>query len=152
MLPYLCNDFPQNIAYFMEGNKAWQNFVIEYGLNLLLLQSIFPNVGSINGVSWFLSCIMVLYIVTPFVIKFKNRLIKNGQFIKSGMMLCLVALYVLDKLWWSYDNPTLRIFQYIFGMLLSDMVFQKKIMNSRMMWPIGIVISIGTFFIKNSQI
>ena len=64
------------ILYFSGKMPALSDMFIRLALNTVLLQSLYPSAevaASMNGVSWFLSTIMILYILYPFFFRLKQR-------------------------------------------------------------------------------
>lgn len=146
MIPYLVNDFPIAYGYFVNGNKAWQNYVIDYGMNIMLLQSMFTRVNSVNGVSWFLSCIMILYLFTPLLFKV-GSVIQKKKANAVFLIIFLMILCFLEQYDWTYQNPFFRVFQYMTGMLLAkisaiDFRYDCMIRNILLGMSIGLSVAI----------
>lgn len=111
-----------NNSAIFENLMTFGKFVLKIFLNVFLLQSLVPTATSIslNAVAWFFSCLTILYAVTPFLIKFKNRFIsKNLALSVSALILCIIASILLQKES-LYITPYYRVFQYFAGMLVFD--------------------------------
>lgn len=87
---------------------------------------------SLNGVSWFLSSIFCIYLVSPFIMQWLKR---HVQTIRAGMIslaLCIVLAFLLailfsdidEKVWLfddlCYGSPYRRVFYVVSGMLLAQ--------------------------------
>lgn len=106
-------------------------------INGLLLQSVFPSfLTSINVSTWFLSCIMILYLFTPILLSI-NQVILNK---KSPIILIILLVPII----WSmsclsfdtYHTPIYRVFQYFLGILIYDLSKSTYEMKHKSMWCI----------------
>ena len=103
-------------------------------LNIFLLQSFFPigiQVFSFNSLSWFLSDIVLFYLVSPFLLSGLNQLkMRRGTGVLLVLSILLFAcevilVYTLNAemqpyslgWWFVYISPWLRIFDYTIGLL-----------------------------------
>lgn len=126
---YIITSIFSIIILFIYSNSAifenlftFGKFVLKIFLNVFLLQSLVPTATSVslNAAAWFFSCLTILYAITPFLIKFKNRFIsKNLALSVSALILCIIASILLQKES-LYITPYYRIFQYFAGMLVFD--------------------------------
>ncbi|QHQ17717.1 acyltransferase family protein [Pectobacterium parmentieri] len=118
--------------------------------NLLLIQTWIPQ-GDIyiggNVPSWFLSVIVFLYIIYPFLLKIVKKIPTESLW--TSVILCYIALiavngaiytllptvpviegwpHVVGEIqWWlSYTFPPTRIFEFVIGMLLSRIILEGK--------------------------
>ncbi|AOR63094.1 acyltransferase family protein [Pectobacterium wasabiae] len=118
--------------------------------NLLLIQTWIPQ-GDIyiggNVPSWFLSVIVFLYIIYPFLLKIVKKIPTESLW--TSVILCYIALiavngaiytllptvpviegwpHVVGEIqWWlSYTFPPTRIFEFTIGMLLSRIIQEGK--------------------------
>ncbi len=100
--------------------------------NVFLVQSLYPSAefaASLNGVAWFLSTILILYIVFPFV----YRLLKKIKSTKALILLILIGItiqtvfiYVIFHTFTSADAaiymvhcfPGYRVFELAYGIIL----------------------------------
>lgn len=147
MLPYLTRDLPIIYEYFINGNKAWQNYVIKYGMNVMLLQSIFIKWGSVNGVSWFLSCIMIVYLLTPWLLRV-NKIINKKKLNLCCVVIFLIVLYLLNRYEWTYHSPFFRVFQYMVGIIfanISEMHYKYERQIKNIALGIAVILSLGAF-------
>lgn len=101
--------------------------VILMPIEILGLQSVFTSIFSVshNGGTWFVSCILLCYLIYPFA----QEIIKQIS-LKSKIKMLLLSVLVL--LWspfivWKfqtgaiYSNPFFRILEFIIGILLCSM-------------------------------
>lgn len=125
-----------NIIY--SGRAAALNELLLSPIEILGLQSVFSSLFtySHNGGSWFISCILICYLLYPlFHILFKHLTNKNRLF--------LVLLFVFILLWSPiiqqifnlqtiYSNPFFRTLEFLLGVLVSQLnLFVDE--NNRMM-------------------
>ena len=104
----------------------YSNLIIKALFSLALIQSFIPNENyyfAFNGVAWFLDDIVFFYVLTPRIINFfKNKNIKFSIIIVI-ILKCLIRFfackYYVDNTWQTYISPFYRIFDYIFGCLIS---------------------------------
>ena len=102
--------------------------------NFFLLQSYFPNGNQIfafNALAWFLSDIVLFYLVTPFILFFlhKFQIAKNLKFLLLLSLLLFfveiaLALLFSNKIasytfgwWFIYISPYFRVFDYGIGLV-----------------------------------
>lgn len=115
------------IIFFWGGTESLQENVILMPIEILGLQSVFTSIFSVshNGGTWFVSCILLCYLIYPFA----QEIIKQIS-LKSKIKMLLLSVLVL--LWspfivWKfqtgaiYSNPFFRILEFIIGILLCSM-------------------------------
>lgn len=99
-------------------------------LDGLLLQSWIPNNAvnfSLNGVAWYLSTLIFLYVLFPSINSIYSSRLKR---LYACGFLILISIYVgLEPLirentvsYWLYVFPPSRIFDFVLGMFLADFV------------------------------
>lgn len=91
--------------------------------NLTLTQTLFPNgtAFSINSVSWFLSCLVMVYCAFPLLAKFCIWLQERGTWaIFGSLAVCLVSVHLLEPVSELYASPVFRVFQIFSGMLIAQ--------------------------------
>lgn len=105
-----------------------------------LLQTLIPIQDinqSFNGATWFLSTLFILYVITPFLLKFnynnKESLKKSVIYMLVMYIIYIVFLYLIiiyspDKyrIGLMYCSPYMRVFQYILGILLGNVFLLIK--------------------------
>lgn len=130
---YLCTraETGLDLAELLSG------FIFRLIFAIPMLQSLVPFgdfANAFNGVGWFLSCIFVLYLATPFILKLNNRIKHKSKTIFAFMLIDLAAFgFVYMVFWWLqykkyvqydlalvYATPYIRIFAYVLGILLYD--------------------------------
>lgn len=109
-----------------------------YSSNLLLLHSWIPVKAyffSLNGVSWYLSTLLFCYLAYPLltqIIKYAKQNILTGTCVIGALSIvyCMVVFFIPEEyeFWTIYINPLMRIFDFILGILLWNMLsdFQKN--------------------------
>ena len=90
-----------------------------------------PFAQMFNGAAWFLSCITILYLLTPFILKW-NKKIRNK--IKQTVCTMIILFLIFETLavFFSanltngfkygllYCSPYIRVFFYVYGVLLGN--------------------------------
>lgn len=125
---------------YRAGGVNVSDLLLKITCNVLLIQSLVPSAdvnASLNGVSWFLSNIFVLYIAFPFL----YRLFKK---IKSrySLMLMIVSLIALQTLYvyvvgltvhtadvmtyLIHSSPLYRVFDMSYGVMLGFMSLKER--------------------------
>jgi len=121
---------------YRAGGVHLSDLMIKIGCNVLLIQSLVPSAdinASLNGVSWFLSTLFVLYILFPFLYRmFKKIRGKHALLlvIVAGIALQTLYVYVVGLTVKSADvmtylihsSPLYRIFDMSYGILLGLIV------------------------------
>lgn len=162
---------PYYIMFYTEGQLA--KLVFKFSFSLTLLQSAtgmtrFSHM--INGVCWFLSCLFIIYLFSPFLM---NLLVKKCTTRKKNRIVlfliigfipffnkCLIKIEsqtVFDDL--HYGSPYIRVFYVIVGMLLAkEYIFrQAKNMPINLFWSdfgevFVTILSILWFFLRNTMV
>jgi peptidoglycan/LPS O-acetylase OafA/YrhL len=110
--------------------------------NIFLVQSFFPNgnqVFSFNSLAWFLSDLVLFYLLTPFILFLLNKSQMAGNLMKLLALLlfllfCEAALGLMVnpnmepfsfQWWFIYISPFFRIFDYMIG-LVTGMIFISR--------------------------
>ena len=104
-------------------------------IELLCLQSLFPKLfkTSHNSGTWFISCIMICYIIYPllqsFLLQIKNKYKLTLILLASFILLYIpfiVTNYKLDKI---YINPFFRLLEFFIGACLASikpLIYNQK--------------------------
>lgn len=136
----------------------------EIGLNVTLLQSWFPNANvntSLNGVAWYLSVTMFLYIIYPYI---RNWIKNKSRNILSVFCIAILVFEILSCIPWIYflgsDSLVYRWFMYCFPLFragdffigccfgkyylekMSDINSNKSLIKGTMLEIVGILITI----------
>lgn len=130
--------------------KGFLDLIVQVIMNVFLIQAWIPGREySINGVSWYLSCITALYITVPFLLKINNKIKNNKKICAVGIFICFIAVFLCgDILKILYNHPIYRIFQFVIGMLLYDIIKDiKEIKYEKASLAIAVLINIVAYFV-----
>lgn len=104
---------------------GWKVYLSSALLNLALLQSWFPDIKFLfNGVSWFLSSLLVCYFCSPFIMYFIDGAMKSGRRLAALWLAVLALRAAADGLIWTgssmlfldvYANPLVRMLEFFSG-------------------------------------
>ena len=121
------------IRYNFPDNKYMLALMIP--IEAVCAQAFFPQLFSYfgSGGTWFLSVLVALYIIFPFLYTFEafvSKKIKRG----AAILICSAALLIigLGRVWFGgvfasyYANPVFRIPEFFAGILLFKMIVQKQ--------------------------
>ena len=125
---------------YREGGLHLSDLLLKMGCNVLLVQSLVPSAdmnASLNGVSWFLSTIFVLYIVFPFLYRiFKKCRDRLSLIFVLIVLIALQTLYVYiagcfvhtaDLLTYLiHSSPLYRVFDMSYGIILGFMTLKER--------------------------
>lgn len=103
-------------------------------LSMLLLQSLIPISGDTNQPCWTISTLLMLYAVTPFLIKQLRKIPQQYYFVLMvvlSVMSTIINFFLYDPsskimFWFLYVSPYYRIITYIIGMLIGMMIIGEK--------------------------
>lgn len=117
-------------------------FVSRLFINISMIQSIIPfdkYSTSINGVSWFISTIFIIYLLTPGIIRLNNRVAKHYTLLKLIFLIfavlflnCCIYMVVrqIEYIWFAdrglsiiYINPLIRLFPFLLGILAYNIYY-----------------------------
>ena len=127
-LHWLCllSVLPFSLIPIIKGNGDINAFIATLIPNALLLQSLIPIKSvyfSFNAVSWYLSAIMILAILFPFIIKGLNKLSGRGKSLilivilaAYSMLVCILPVERRHAI--LYINPMVRVVDFIIGIYL----------------------------------
>lgn len=143
------------ITELVKSPVAILQTVVLFPIELLGIQSVFNSLFSLthNGGTWFISCILICYLIYPamqeFVIRLRN---KTKIFIMAVMV--FVLLYAPIVVWYFdlssiYSNPFFRLLEFFIGVFIASMKpsldkmeFVKKYLYN---WKYIILISVLMF-------
>lgn len=114
------------------GNISISDELQIFVLNASLLQSLVPLKEfyfSFNWVSWYLSDIMVMAVLFPYIYKWIKRMSYQANIIVLAMLICFYSLLVrsLPVEWHHallYINPVTRLLDFLIGILSGVIFFQ----------------------------
>lgn len=137
-------------------------FISRLIINISMVQCIIPfdkYSTSINGVSWFISTIFIIYLLAPGIIRLNYKTAKNYSILKLVLLIFTVlffncCIYMLirqiEYIWFAdrdlsiiYINPLIRIFPFLLGILAYNIYWlwgYLKIKNSSFVELLGIAI------------
>jgi len=143
------------------GRESIGQNLLLFPIEILGLQSTFCTLFGVthNGGTWFISCLLIGYLVYPFlqtVIKQLNT--------REKVILMLVLVFV--DLWaaivrnkfhtaWTYDNPFYRVLEFTIGMIVADVnmsedgVFMKFLRSWGMLIVSSLVLIVGVSVIQH---
>lgn len=119
------------------GNETLLDNILLLPIEVLCLQSTFASLFGVthNGGTWFISCIMLAYLIYPFL-----QSICKYMSLRSKVIALLILVFV--DIWASiisnrfdaysvYDNPFYRIVEFTCGLLIADINinFENKILK-----------------------
>ena len=121
---------------FEEGLFSIKLFISRLIINIGMIQSAIPFARysiSINHVSWFISTIFIIYLLTPGILRLNNKVAKHNTLLKQGFLIFAVlffycCVYMLIRyieyvrfvdsgLSIIYRNPIIRIFPFLLGII-----------------------------------
>ena len=117
-------------VYLAEENfGALKSMLTQLGKNMLLIQSWFDTqYFSFNGVGWFLSTLMFLFLFTdPAVYVFKTIYSKKRGILFLGLLLLGIfvagvtynySVHTLNQQFWAYVFPPARLCEYLGGIIV----------------------------------
>ena len=125
---------------YRAGGLFLSDLLIKIGCNVLLIQSLIPSAdinASLNGVSWFLSNIFVLYIIFPFLYRvFKKCRDRFSLVFALIVLIAVQTLYVYivgccvhtaDVMTYLiHSSPLYRVFDMSYGIILGFMSLKEK--------------------------
>jgi peptidoglycan/LPS O-acetylase OafA/YrhL len=143
------------------GKETLIDNILLFPIEALCLQSTFASLFGVthNGGTWFISCIMLAYLVYPFL-----QMVCKYMNLRSKVI--LLAVFVLIDIWASivsnrfdtasvYDNPFYRIVEFTCGLLIADVNINYenkilKVLRSRGVLLISaLVLIVGVSFIQH---
>ncbi len=127
----------------ISGAFTWEymkDFIFRVLLSTVMLQalSIKTTVSqTFNGAAWFLSCLMIIYVATPFIFwllqKVKDKIISNGILLFA---ICFSLCAYFNYLWMKYPQESgifycsvyTRVFHYLLGVSVG-MIFKNNTLS-----------------------
>lgn len=131
-------------CFLGDGTFSLAQFLMSLILNVCLLQEWVPlSLRSINGVSWYLSVLLFIYSVSPYILDKMRQIV----FFRGKMIVCLLFLFLLQFLigyyasffpyncmesiyfdtdlthWIVYDFPLVRLIDWMIGALLGGLYY-----------------------------
>ena len=117
--------------FFIGAESLIQNIIL-FPTELLGLQAVFRSLFNIthNGGTWFISCILICYIIFPFILE----MVKQME-IKDKMILLIMCSFILlyspVVVWYigldsNYSNPFFRSLEFIIGVILFSSISEIK--------------------------
>ncbi|MBO4390193.1 MAG: acyltransferase [Lachnospiraceae bacterium] len=139
---------------FVAADVAGGKFSVKYGImvvmNLLFVQDWIPGRHySLNGVAWFLSNLMFIYLIIPFLFKV-YRFIRGKAGLAWTLVLVGAPMLILLGLesfvrFDAYKNPLYSTCAFMLGALLADALGSLSRKNHPWLWLVGTVFMILGF-------
>lgn len=129
------------------GKETFAQNMLLLPIEALGIQSTFSSLFgcSHNGGSWFISCLLLGYLVYPFLQTVIKQL-TNKQKVLLIVLLISIDLYAVVisntfSTYWLYDNPFYRIIEFTIGLLVADIntTNYKLISFLRSYWVLAII-------------
>lgn len=138
-IPYIvCHVIGMIWFVYKNGGAQWKDFLIRFVISVPLMQSVVPfgnYANSFNGVAWFLSCVFVFYLITPFLLHLNSRLEYN---LKRIILACVIDLLLFSLIYMLfrdlqyyrfpemnfslvYSTPYICIFVFCSGIIVYDL-------------------------------
>lgn len=129
------------ILYLHEDSSLFTKLLGDVLVNSLLIQSWFPPTSincSLNGVAWYLSAMVFIYFIFPFILQFikiindRKRLLLVGLFIwVTQYLVSVFALYLEGSdgvifLWLTYICPIYRLGDFIIGCIVGYVFIKSE--------------------------
>lgn len=130
------------LRHFINGSMSVQEtnkFMLDTVLNITLLKSwYFPSAFSFNGVTWFLSTILLAYLLVPkLVAVFKN---KSAVYCVISFLVLICVKFILDtygyrfphhfKAFSLYTNPAYRFMDFLLGYIFYTAISRSHSLNN----------------------
>lgn len=145
-------------SYILSPSKELLiNELILAPIEALCLQSSYESLFSFshNGGTWFISCIMICYLVYPVIQEIAKQISAKAKIIIIAII-SFILLYSPLMIWKMgisgiYSNPFFRVLEFSIGVLLASMKFdfdrnkfiQKLLYKWGSILAIGIIMTIG---------
>ena len=125
-LLYLVTLLPWIFAWLRAG--MLRDYIPHVITSLLLVQSWIPEHSyAISEVTWYLSCMAALYLLTPTLLRLL-RLLKSNASKVIALVVCLALVHIIwDVNRVLYEHFLLRGLQYFSGMLAYELVKGRKV-------------------------
>lgn len=140
-----------SICDFIMGKAHIDEYLVLFPVETLCLQSTFSSLfGYVhNGGTWFISCIIICYIIYPFLQTVLSQMTNRSKIvlllIVAGILLYAPIVRGYFKLQLIYSNPFYRLLEFSIGILLAQI--NNSATNSRIlkfcMTKVSFVISVG---------
>ena len=115
-----------HVLWLILGSDSFMRWAFLTPFELTVLQSMYPNIFGVlhNGGTWFISCLLISYLIYPAIRGILFRLNKKTiLFLTAITMFLLVyipAVGTYYALGGIYSNPVFRSLEFVFGVLVSN--------------------------------
>lgn len=146
------------IFFFTIRIVLWNQIDLKYYLAYLLNLQGFTDGVQGAGHLWFLTALMLCYLITPLLNKYKNKV---AYFTKEKLLIVLIGLittqiisvYFINKMFGVYlCYVILYIFAYFFGYLWSGCISKKGLVILTLVTIFAILFRLGSKFILDNSI
>ncbi len=120
------------------GKETWSQDLLLFPIETLGIQSVFNSLFNIshNGGTWFVSCILICYLLYPFIQEIMKQLKRKDKII----ILCVCIFILLYspfivrgfKISNIYSNPFFRCLEFFIGILLCSLKEDEKCFSSKL--------------------
>lgn len=137
----------------LKSKESLLDNVLLFPIEALGLQTTLTSLFKVthNGGTWFISCIILAYLIYPFLQTICNFLSAKHKVIMLIILVCLdvwgAIISCRFDTAWTYDNPFYRILEFACGMLIADINIKYdnkllQLMRSRGMLICSVIILI----------
>ncbi len=121
------------LIYLVLHTNDIKEAVIMFPVEILLLQQFIPgarNYGC-NSLTWFLSCLLLCYLLFPFIKSILEQIDSHKTKRKIGAALYIIAAVMpfivhFMEYEWVYNNPYFKLLEFVLGMMTADYYFTGK--------------------------
>jgi len=145
---------------FIGKETVVQNLLL-FPIELLGLQSTFCSLFGVthNGGTWFISCLLLGYLIYPFIQTVVKQLNVRQKVILLIVLICIDLWAPIVRInfhtAWVYDNPFFRIVEFCIGLIVADinMTRNGKLMKVLRSWEMlllsSLILVIGVSMIQH---
>lgn len=133
------------------GKETWAQNLLLLPIETLGIQSTFTSLFGVshNGGTWFISCLLLGYLIYPFLQTMVQQLSNKSKTVLLvlliGIELYAVIIRYAFHTWWLYDNPFYRIIEFAVGLLAADinLTVDGRFLNVLRSWVVLFVTSLA---------
>jgi len=148
---YLLMLLPNSLELLKQvGDAAGDRvFATKFIKNAFLIQTLWSNgtSQSINSVSWFFSCIVLIYSGFPVLLWIKIQSVSR-KMVLPAFVCCLMCIHFLDGVGALYAHPVFRVFQVFCGMLIPELppIAYKGKLQFHIIEVLAMLLAISAYF------
>lgn len=131
---YYCISLIHVSLQYLCGEISWKDLLILFPVDVLAIQNSFFSLSGFSHHSgtWFISCLMMCYLLYPFLQSTTIQLSYKKRF-SLFVILCLILLYApIVQIWFHlkmvtvYANPFYRMIEFCIGILLGQEFLKQQ--------------------------